>query len=352
MAARAAWVLMAIVISCTLAGTQEQGFVPAENAPPPPPQPDPLALCPPPAGSCAEDIVAHVLTDPLGSWQRLDTPVVGDPALLREVPPKARELLGTYSAVCGAQVGYRNTSGPGDAHVTMITFGTLLDALGFYAAQRTEDAEQVLLTSAAYRDAGVLHVYSGWYYLRVEAVAGAPAEKDALPADQYLASRLEVRLPQPLELPRTLRIMPRGWVTPMSVGYAPTELLGGELRPMATVTEALVGEADVRVQVMEATDAAQARLWYTRLLQEALDRGEVREAAELGEEGYFSANGGRKVGMLQDQFVTHVWTNGTRLEAEAVMRVIGTAIRITRPLPGDEETACPPETQAEGAGPS
>ncbi|HCA46518.1 MAG TPA: hypothetical protein DEP45_03885 [Armatimonadetes bacterium] len=288
-----------------------------------------------------------MLTDPIGAWQRLDSPVAGDPALLSAIPSAAQELLQTYSPVCGAQAAYRNTAGPGEAEIAMLAFGSVLDALGFYAAQRTQDAEQVLLTSAAYRDAGVLHVHSGWYYLRVEAVGGPPVEKDALPADQYLASRLEVRLPQQLQLPRVLRIMPRGWVTPMTVGYAPTESLGGELRPMAAMTEALVGEADVRVQVMEARDLAEARVWYTRLLEVALEEGEVREAADLGVEGYFTANGGRRAGMLQDQFVAHLWTNGTRLEAEAIMRLVGTAIRITRPLPGDEERECPPMPQIE-----
>ncbi len=335
----ASWCAIAVLTACALAGAQDDATAPAapptaDATTPLPVQVNELKPCPPPEGSSNEDVVGHVLTDPIGSWERLSAPVVGDPSVVQSISASAGELFATYAPFCGAEVGYRNTAGPGTATVAMLAFETTLDALGFFAAQRTKDAKRVLLTSAAYRDGGVLHIYSGRYYLRVEATGG---EDQALPPDQYLAARLEVRLPQQTELPRIVRIMPRGWVNALTVSYAPTDLLGGDLRPMAAGAGRLVGEANVQVRVMEAADGVEALRWYTRLLQEALRRGAAWEVARLGEEAFFASNGRPAVGMLQDQFVAHLTTKGTRTDAEAIMRLVGTAIRTTRPLPGDAE---------------
>ncbi len=335
------WCAIVILMACALAGAQEDATAPAAGASnyatPPPVQANELKPSPPPAGSCSEDVVAHVLADPIGSWERLSVPMVGDASVVASIPDAARELFATYAPVCGAQVGYRNTGGPGTATVAMLTFETPLNALGFFAAQRTKDARRVLLTSAAYRDQGALHVYSGWYYLRVEVTGG---EDQALPPDQYLGARLEVRLPQQTAPPRIVRIMPRGWVNAVTVSYAPTDLLGDDLRPMAAGARRVVGAAHVRVRVMEAGDATEARRWYTRLLQQALDHGTAWEVARLGDEAFFAGNGRPAVGMLQDQFVAHLTTDGGRKDAEAIMRLVGTAIRTTRPLPGDAEQGC------------
>lgn len=313
-------------------------------------RPDELQACPPPEGACSEEVVVHVLMESVGSWRRQQDLVSGDvaitPALMARLPEQAREDLSIYHPICGAAVTYRNSEGPGVADVLMIGFSNTLDALGFFASRRTESAERVLLTSAAYRDRGVLHVYSCAFYFQVQV---REAEEGPLPPDQYIAARLEVRLPQREKLPRLLQAMPRGWLNALTVSYGPTELLGGEVSPMAAGATQLVGEARMRLQIMEAADEEEARRWYTLLLQRALEGGRAWQVPRLGEEGFFSRNGGPAVGMLQDRFVVHLVTDGARDDTEAIMRLVGTAIRITRELPDDAEGYCPPLLPADGS---
>jgi len=324
--------VIVLLAACATASAQQGGEKPPE-----------LQLCPPPEGSCSEDVVTHVLTDMIGTWQRQEDLVAGGvaltPELLARLDPTEHEWLQTYNATCGAAVTYRNTEGPGVADVLMIAFDSSLDALGFFAAQRTESAKRVLLTSAAYRDHGVLHAYSCAFYLRVEV---RETHGEALPPDQYLAARLEVRLPQRQEVPRIIQVMPRGWVNALTVNYAPTDLLGEEISPMAVGATQMVGGAKMRLNILQAEDEAQARQWYTLMLQRALEKGRAWEVPRLGEKAFYAANGGPAVGMLQDTFVAHVTTDDAREDTEAIMRLVGTEIRITRELPDDAEGYCPP----------
>ncbi|MGM0491843.1 MAG: DUF6599 family protein [Armatimonadota bacterium] len=335
--ARAGWVCAVALTLCATVVAQEQP--PTEERPPE------LEACPPPEGACSEDIVAHVLAEEIGSWRRQGDLVAGDvaltPQLISRLDATGQEALPTYAATCGAAVTYRNTAGPGVADVLMVGFEGELDALGFFAAQRTNSAKRVLLTSAAYRDGGVLHVYSCAFYIRVE--VQEPHEQ-ALPSDQYLAARLEVRLPQRVERPRIMDVLPRGWLNALTVSYEPTDLLGEDRSPMALGARQEVGAAMMRLQVLEAEDEAQARRWYTMMLQEALRRGRAWEIERLGDEAFFSGNGpGRRgVGMLQDTFVVHLSTDQSHDDAVSIARLVGTEIRITRQLPGEPEGYCPP----------
>ncbi|MBD3291403.1 MAG: hypothetical protein GF393_00655 [Armatimonadia bacterium] len=301
-----------------------------------------LEACPPPEGACAEDVVSHVLAESVDSWERVDPALSGDmtltPALLEKLDQRARAALGVYEASCGASALYRTTDGSSSADVLMIAFDDTLNALGFFASQRTDTAERVLLTSASYRDRGVLHVYSCSFYFRVEARG---AEDEALPPDQRLAARLEVRLPQREAVPRIIRVMPRGWVNALTVGYAPTDLLGESVSPMAASVTQMVGGAQMRLRIMEAPDEETGAWWYTMLLQQSLDRGRAWEVNELGDEAFHAGNGRPSVVMLQDRYLAHLSTDGVREDAVAMMRLVGTAIRITRPLPDDTDGFCP-----------
>ncbi|MGI5817029.1 MAG: DUF6599 family protein [Armatimonadota bacterium] len=332
--ARHLWLVALVLAGGAVWGQQQSGRPAGELAPSPPPE-----------GACAQDVISHVLTEQAGSWERVGPPVSGDMAITADLTarlaPDERETLLIYSPLCGAAVTYRNTEGPGVADVLMIAFEDTLSAIGFFASSRTEAARRVLLTSAAYRDNGVLHVYSCTSYFRVE-VRDAP--RSALPADQYIAARLEVRLPAPEQLPRIIRLMPRGWVNPLTVSYEPTDLFGERLgfEPMAAGANQAVGDAQMTLRIIEAADEAEALRWYTLLLQRALERGRAWEIARLGQEAFFSRNGGPAVIMLQDQFLAHLTTTGERDDAESVMRLVGTAIRTTRPLPDSPEGYCPP----------
>ena len=130
---RVGWCAIAFVLACAPVSAQEGATAPAAaDSAPPPPQTDELAPCPPPEGSCAQDVVGHVLTDTVGSWERQGEPVVGAPSAMPSISEYVRALFATYPPVCGSEVGYRNTTGPGTATVTMLTFETTLDALGFF----------------------------------------------------------------------------------------------------------------------------------------------------------------------------------------------------------------------------
>jgi len=326
------WCVAFAVAVCATAPAQQRAAAPQE-----------LEAAPPPEGACAEDVVSHVLIEQIGSWMRTSRPIAGDmaltPALTGKLGPDRQQALATYDALCGAVVSYRNTEGPGTADVLMIAFERPLHALGFFATGRTGLAERVLLTSAAYRDGGALHVYSGNYYLRIQAHG---AHEEALPSDQYIAARLELRLPPVQGAPRIIELMPRGWVNALTVGYEPTDLLGEELSPMAAGASKMVGDAQMRVRIMEAPDEATARRWYTALLQRSLERGRAWEVARLGDEAFYMRNGSPAVVMLEDRFLAHVGTEGARDDAVAIMRLVGTAIRITQPLPDDADGYCPP----------
>lgn len=332
--------ILALLV-CTVACAQDESATPPGSA-------AEFERLPPAEGACSEEVVTHVLTETVGSWRRDEMLVTGDVALTEELvaklDPAAREKLETYHALCGAAVTYRNTEGPGVADVLMIAFDDTLNALGFFAAQRTGSAERVLLTSPAYRDDGVLHVYSLNFYFRVEV---RQAHEAPLPADQYIAAGLESRLPPREELPRIIEVMPRGWVNALTVSYAPTDLLGGSPSPMAAGAERTVGGAHMRLRVIEAEDEAQAREWYTIILQRALDHGQAWEVPRLGDEAFFARDDRPALAMLEGPFLSHLTTDGSRNDAEAVMRLVGTSIRTTRPLPDSVEGACPILTPAD-----
>jgi hypothetical protein len=136
--------------------------------------------------------------------------------------------------------------------------------------------------------------------------------------------------------------MPRGWVNALTVSYEPTDLLGEGLSPMAAGARQMVGGAQMRLRIMEAPDETGARRWYTALLDRWLQRGKALEVPKMGQQAFFARNGGPATGMLQDRFVVHLTTDGSREDAEAIMRLVGTVIRITRPLPDDANETCPP----------
>ncbi|MEA3400848.1 MAG: DUF6599 family protein [Armatimonadota bacterium] len=272
------------------------------------------------------DVVQQVLAETLGTWQREGPSAVLSPAQLRN---REGEAVETYQATCGATARYRNAEGPGTAEVLVIAFESRLDALGFLSAQRTGDARLVVLTLPAYRDSGVLHARSGRYYLRVTA-RGTPTE--ALPADQHLAA--EVELPPPGARLRLLDLIPRGWITPLTVSYAPTDLLGEDVSPKALSVEHLLGTKLIRLTVMQAEDVTGARRYYTLLLQQALQADKVREMRRLGEEAFVTRrDDAPAIGMRQDEFVAYVTDVPNLVDGEAIMRMVGTAIRTSRPLP-------------------
>ncbi|NLO04203.1 MAG: hypothetical protein GX131_00100 [candidate division WS1 bacterium] len=292
-----------------------------------------LEPCPPPEGSCAEDVALHVLDAQIGTWERMGSVIEGDPALLPELAPEDPRLLEIYRPVCAAGAQYRNLEGPGEGFVTILAFPSFLDAVGYFGAQRTEDATRVLVTSAAYRDAGVLHMQSSFYYFRIE-VTGVPEQ--ALPADQYLGARFEVRLPQRPDLPRPLRIMPRGWINSLTVSYEPVEILGNGAAPMAAAVRREIGKAQMRVRVIPAADEDEAARLYTEALGRGLERGQAWDVPRLGEEAFRSElDGDLWLVMLQDSFLVDLTSDGEMSDAEAVMRLMGTAVRVSRPLPGD-----------------
>jgi hypothetical protein len=111
---------------------------------------------------------------------------------------------------------------------------------------------------------------------------------------------------------------------------------------MAASASQMVGGAQMRLRILEAEDESQARRWYTQMLQSALDRGRAWEVGRLGQEAFYSANGRPAIAMLQDQFLAHITTDDSREDAEAMIRLVGTAIRTSRELPDGAEGYCPP----------
>ncbi len=290
-----------------------------------------LERVPPPEGAYAEDVVSHTLAPEIGTWRRADLPSLGDVTALETLTSEDRELLATYQAQCGAVAQYEAPEGSGHARVLMIAFSDSLHALGFFASQRGERAKRVLLTSPAYRnEADTLHVWSLQYYLRVH-VGGV--ETQALPPDQYLAARFEVRLPESEEQPRLLRVIPRGWVNALTVSYGPSELLDEDTRPMRLAVRRMMGASQMRVEVIQADAPTQAAHYYTLLLERVLRNGRALELRDLGEEAFVTRNGAATMAMLEDEFLVHISGDASSDDTEAVLRLVGTLVRISPPLP-------------------
>lgn len=289
-----------------------------------------LTAAPPPAGACDEDVLAHVLADRLDTWLRSEPATVTTAAAIEDLSEHA-QLLQTYRAGCAAATTYRTADGTATARVCLVAFDSYLNALGFFAAQRTSDARRVILTSNAYRQDGVLHVQSGRYYLRIVA-EGATTE--ALPPDQHLAARLEVRLPRVEQLPRLLKLFPRKWLTALTLNYGPTDALGAVAAPMGLTVRHEIGAQPVSVLIIEAANKAEARRWYAAMLAEVLKHGPAYEMLELGEEAFWTQLGtGVTVGMCQDEFLVRISAAPRLNDAEALARLVGSAIRTSRPLP-------------------
>lgn len=289
-----------------------------------------LQRTPPPEGSSDPDVVSHVLADELGTWRRDGSMTMAQAEGLPEIAPDESALLETYRARCGAVASYRATESRGSAQVLHIIFAETLDALGFFAAHRGDDARLIVLTSPAFREDGVLHVCSGRSYVRVQAQT-PPTE--GLPADQYLAARIEMRLPMSGEQPRLLDLLPRGWFDALTVAYAPTKLLGERAPPKALTVSRMLGDTRIELTIIPSVTVARARAVYTMVLRQQMQRGRAFEAPRLGEEAFVVRDGGAVcLGMRQDEYVTCV-SAGSRRNAEAVVRLIGSAIRTSRPLP-------------------
>lgn len=291
-----------------------------------------LQPVPPPEGACAEETIAHVLTEEeVGAWRRVSEVTVGEADEIESLTDADLELLGTYQAECAAVAEYADGDGAGRARVLVIAFNRRLHALGFFTAQREDGAKRVLLTSAAFRnEPGKLHAQSTHYYLRVEVTGVRPG---ALPPDQYLAARFEVRLPAPTERPRLLRVIPRGWVNELTVNYEPTTIFGEEMAPMALKVRQEIGRSKLLVQAIELEPEADVEQCYTLLLQGALEAGRAWEVRGLGEEAFAARDGALSMAMRQDEFLVHVSGDVSRKDAEATLRLIGTLIRTSRPLP-------------------
>ncbi len=300
-----------------------------------------LRPTPPPEHASEAEVIAHVLAEQVGTWWR-DAPAAERAPAQIEGLRAQTEALTLYRARCGAQTRYREADSGIAADVILLGFPSYLDALGFFSAQRTQQARRVLLTSSAYREDGVLHAWSGQWYLRVHA---PDAETKGLPADQQLAARLEVRLPivPEDEVPRLISLLPRRWITSLSLSYRPTKLLGDSARPMALCVEHEIGLRRVSIEVIDARDDAQARRWYTAILSGVIERTGAFAIDGLGQEGFGARlDSGWSVGVVQDQFIACVSGAPERSDAEALARLVGVAIRTSRPLPHfppDEDAA-------------
>ncbi|MGD9497446.1 MAG: DUF6599 family protein [Armatimonadota bacterium] len=313
----ARWALLgclALSLACAWARAQQ---TPAEL--PPAQRPDETDV----------EYLARVLAAEVGTWRR-DGPVqVSAPAELpAELDPRSAAL---YALTGAARATYRAADGTGIAKLVLAAFPDYLGALGFFTAQRGPQAQRVLLTSPAYRDRDVLHVHAGRFYLRVQA-SGVITE--ALPPDQYLASRVEMALPQVEELPRLLRLLPRRWLNALSLRYAPADFLAEGQPPFALTVRHEVGVHPVSVDVVEAADAQTARRYYTELLSQLIPQTAAYAVPRVAEEAFWAApeSGGMML-MRQDQFLARVTGAHSRAEAEAIMRFVSTSVRITRPLP-------------------
>ncbi len=294
---------------------------------------DDLAPCPPPPGASDAEVVSHLLAQDLGTWRR-EAFSTADHGEIASLTPADSDLLALYGAEHASSARYRNTDGPGTATALAVSFPGALEALGFLAAHRTDQAHLVLLRSAAFRDGGVLHSRAGRYYLRVQS---SETRTQALPADQYLAARIEVRLPDDLERPRLLALLPPNWDSPLAVSYGPTDLLGEGLSPLGLIVHRQVGAAPIAVTILELEDPAEAARSYTLMLERAMGEATVYAIDRLGEEAFrFRTGGGHVVGMRQDEYVAYVDGAARPQVAEGVMRLIGSAIRTSRPLPESE----------------
>ncbi len=296
---------------------------------------------PPPHEACPQDVVVHVLTENVGDWHRKVEPVAGDPTIIETLTEMDMDLLEIYDADCGAATQYVDPETMRHADVLMIAFDRRLHAIGFFTAHRGDEAEAVLLPAPAYRDErGRLHVYSGYYYLRIE---GTGPLIDALPADQLLGGRLEARLPEMPPWPRLVRIIPRGWATPLNINYGPTDIFGEDAAPMALIVRRSVGRSSLVIRAIDASSSDDAERLLSLLLQHKLEIGRAWEAHELGEEAFSARDGDFSMAMRQDEFLIHVSTDAEEKDAQTALRLIGTMIRTTRPLPGVEP---PPAEEA------
>ncbi len=289
-------------------------------------------LTPAPQGASDAEVIAHVLTEEIGSWRRAEPVIPQAPARIEALSGQT-DALALYGAQLGGHARYRESESGIAADVTLVGFPSYLDGLGFFSALRTGEARRVLLASNAYRQDGVLHAWSGRWYMRVHAEG---VKADGLPPDQQLAGELERGLP-PVgedEVPRLVDLLLREWITSVSISYRPTELLGDGQPPMALIVSHDIGLEPVSVQVIDAGDPERARRWYTDILARVIERTGAFAIAGLGEEGFGARlESGWAAGIVQDQYVGYVSGASDRNDAEALARLVGVAIRTTRPLP-------------------
>ena len=104
---------------------------------------------------------------------------------------------------------------------------------------------------------------------------------------------------------------------------------------MTLTGEYELGETLVRVAVLQARDPDQARGYYLRLAAHLAEQTKASPLPALGEEAFVveHADHGLCGGMLQDEFVAVVLGAASAEDAEALLRLGGVKIRITRPLP-------------------
>lgn len=277
-------------------------------------------------------MLEHVLAESLGTWQRGGgLTLVGPTELPGQMPDEAEEIL-DYDFELAARGAYTDTGGAATAQVTMLAFASPLDGLGVFARRRAEMSAQAATVRAGYLEGANLHLYAGRFYLRI--TPGAEGEEGAQQAHS-LAAQIESRLPQTVEPPRLMRVLPRRWLRPFRANYARSELFGEGEPPRALTGEHELGDQPVRLVAVQARDSKQAREDYRRLLAHLQQEAEMVPLQALGEQAFLVQHPryGLCVGMLQDEFVAAALGTPSPQDAEALMRLVGTRIRTTRPLP-------------------
>lgn len=301
---------------------------------------------PPLEDATTQQVLEHVLAQALGSWQRAADLRLFGPERLAGAMPDEAEMIRDYELELGACAVYVDAETGAQGEALILAFPDALGALGVFARHRGQTTQRAATVRAGYLDGATLHLYTGRFYLRVTPAADGDEGRSHAHA---LAGELEARVPPPARPPRLMRTLPRRWLNPFRMDYARTDLLGpsgrspragsppageGE-RPMTLTGEYELGETLVRVAVLQARDPDQARGYYLRLAAHLAEQTKASPLPALGEEAFVveHADHGLCAGMLQDEFVAVVLGAASAEDAEALLRLGGVKIRITRPLP-------------------
>lgn len=199
---------------------------------------------------------------PVPGWQQEGEPELFSPDTLYEYINGAAEVFLNYDFVQLAMQTYRSPDG-GEIVIEVYNQGSLANAFGMYAQEKTSAGEFLEIGAEGYYEEGVLNFYSGNYYVKM---SGLDASEKAM---KKIALAVFEAIAAGRETPPMLKVFPEKGLQPHSLRFVLRDFLGLHFLNNAYIGDYQQEGRNFQLFVIRARDEAGAGKMLNGLLQMA-----------------------------------------------------------------------------------